>query len=68
MTDLVFRQLTIFGHWTFSIAGQIECTRYVAERKIDIDAIFTHRWHLDQAEEAYRLADAQVAGKGVFLM
>jgi threonine dehydrogenase-like Zn-dependent dehydrogenase len=67
MTDLVFRQLTIFGHWTFSIAGQQECTRYIAERGIDVDRIFTHRWNLDQADEAYRLADAQVAGKGVFL-
>jgi D-arabinose 1-dehydrogenase-like Zn-dependent alcohol dehydrogenase len=66
MTDLVFRQLTVFGHWTFSVAGQQECARYVAERKIDVDSIFTHHWTLDQADEAYRLADAQVAGKGVF--
>jgi len=68
MTDLVFRQLTVFGHWTFSIAGQQECARYVAERKIDVDRVFTHRWKLEQAAEAYRLADAQVAGKGVFLL
>ena len=68
MADLVFRQLTIFGHWTFNVAGQQDCTRYVAERGIDVDAIFTHRWKLEQAEEAYRLADRQVAGKGVFLL
>jgi threonine dehydrogenase-like Zn-dependent dehydrogenase len=30
--------------------------------------LFTHRWKLDQAEEAYRLFDQQTSGKGVFLM
>ena len=30
--------------------------------------LFTHRWKLDQAEEAYKLFDTQTTGKGVFLM
>jgi threonine dehydrogenase-like Zn-dependent dehydrogenase len=38
------------------------------ERKIDVDALFTHRWKLEQAEEAYKLFDHQSDGKGVFLM
>ncbi len=67
MADLVFRQLTIFGHWTFNVAGQQDCARYIAERGIDVDAIFTDRWKLEQAREAYELADRQVAGKGVFV-
>jgi threonine dehydrogenase-like Zn-dependent dehydrogenase len=66
--DLTHRQQTIYGVWTFSIAGQMECARFVAERGIDVDRVFTHTWHLDQAEEAYRLTDAQGAGKGVFLL
>jgi len=37
----------------------------VADRKIDVDHLFTHRWKLDQAEEAYRLFDTQTSGKGV---
>jgi threonine dehydrogenase-like Zn-dependent dehydrogenase len=32
------------------------------------EKLFTHRWKLDQAEEAYRLFDTQTTGKGVFLM
>jgi len=28
--------------------------------------VFTHRWTLEQAREAYELFDAQSAGKGVF--
>ena len=64
--DMLRRQLTIIGSWTFSSVGQSECANYVAERGIDLERIFTHRYTLDQAEEAYRLFDRQTTGKGVF--
>jgi threonine dehydrogenase-like Zn-dependent dehydrogenase len=64
--DLLRKQLTIIGSWTFSTVGQAECAQFVADRGIDVDRLFTHRWTLDQAEEAYRLFDRQTAGKGVF--
>jgi len=54
--------------WTFSWQGQADCARFVVERKVDVEKLFTHRWKLDQAEEAYRLFDTQTTGKGVFLM
>ncbi|MGE0876882.1 MAG: zinc-binding dehydrogenase [Burkholderiales bacterium] len=63
--DLLRRQVTLIGSWTFSTVGQAECARFVADRGIDVDRLFTHRWKLAQAEEAYRLFDAQSAGKGV---
>jgi threonine dehydrogenase-like Zn-dependent dehydrogenase len=66
--DLLRRQVTLIGSWTFSTVGQAECARFVADRGIDVDRLFTHRWTLDQAEEAYRLFDRQTTGKGVFLM
>ena len=47
---------------------QAECARFVADRKIAVDRLFTHRWQLARAEEAYRLFDTQTSGKGVFLM
>ena len=62
------RQVTVVGSWTFSKNGQAECARFVAERGIDVDALFTHEFSLDQAEEAYTLFDTQTTGKGVFLM
>ena len=65
--DLLRRQVTLIGSWTFSTVGQAECARYVADRGVNVDALFTHRWRLDQAEEAYRLFDTQSAGKGVIL-
>ena len=62
------KQLTIVGSWTFSTSIQADCARFVADRKIDVDHLFTHRWRLDQAEEAYRMFDRQTEGKGVFSM
>jgi threonine dehydrogenase-like Zn-dependent dehydrogenase len=66
--DMIRRQVTIMGSWTFSTAGQAECARFVAERKIDLDQLFTDHWRLDQAVEAYQHFDKQASGKGVFLM
>ena len=65
--DLLRRQVTLMGSWTFSTVGQADCARYIADRKIVIDRLFTHRWRLDQAKEAYQLFDTQTSGKGVIL-
>jgi threonine dehydrogenase-like Zn-dependent dehydrogenase len=66
--DMLRKQLTIVASWTFSSIGQEECARFVADRGIDVEGLFTHRWKLDQADEAYKLFDTQTTGKGVFLM
>ncbi len=66
--DMLRKQLTIIGSWTFSSVIQAECARFVADRKIDVEHLFTHRWRLDEADEAYRVFDRQTSGKGVFLM
>ena len=66
--DMLRRQVTIIGSWTFSTVGQAECARFIADNKVDVDRLFTHTWRLEQAEEAYRLFDQQTSGKGVFSM
>ena len=66
--DLLRRQLTVIGSWTFSTIGQAECARFVIERGVNVDALFTDHWRLDQAAEAYQSFDKQNGGKGVFLM
>jgi threonine dehydrogenase-like Zn-dependent dehydrogenase len=65
--DMLRKQLTLIGSWTFSAMGQLECARFVADNKIDLDAIFSHRWSLDQADQAYRVFDTQSTGKGVIV-
>jgi 2-desacetyl-2-hydroxyethyl bacteriochlorophyllide A dehydrogenase len=65
--DLLRRQVTLIGSWTFSTVGQGACAEYCADRGIDLDRLFTHRWTLDQAVEAYTLFDRQSDGKGVIV-
>jgi threonine dehydrogenase-like Zn-dependent dehydrogenase len=66
--QLLRRQLTLVASWTFSNVIQADCARFSVEREIDVDKLFTHQWTLEQADEAYKLFDKQVDGKGVFLM
>ena len=61
------RQITVFGSWTFSNVGQGECARFIADRNIAADRIFTDRWRLEQGADAYRKVDEQKGGKGVFV-
>lgn len=68
LSEIVTRQITIIGTWTFSNVGQAHCARFVAQRNIPVDEVFTHRWKLEQGNEAYRLFDQQNEGKGVFVM
>jgi threonine dehydrogenase-like Zn-dependent dehydrogenase len=68
VSDLLMRQISIIASWTFSNVGQAECARFVTERRIPVDMVFTHRWTLEQGDEAYRLFDKQSDGKGVFVM
>lgn len=66
--DLLRRQITLVGSWTFSKNGQADCAEFISDRKIPVEKLFSDRWKLDEAEEAYRLFDTQTTGKGVFLM
>ncbi len=63
--DLLRKQLTLIGSWTFSAMGMGECARFIADNRIALEKIFTHRWKLDQVDEAYKVFDAQSSGKGV---
>src|SRR5688572_3238240 len=65
--DMLRKQLTLIGSWTFSAMGQLECARFAVDNGIDVDELFSHRWDLEQADEAYRVFDRQSTGKGVIV-
>lgn len=65
--DIIHKQLTILGSWTFSSVGQAECARFIVDHGIDLQRLLTHRFRLEEAADAYRLFDTQTTGKGVFL-
>ena len=66
--DLLRRQVTLIGSWTFSAMGMRECAEFIAKQRIPLERIFSHRWRLEQADAAYRTFDTQATGKGVFLL
>jgi len=65
--DMLRKQLTLLGSWTFNKTGQADCARFVADRKVDVDSLFTHSWSLSEAVAAYELFDTQTTGKGVLI-
>lgn len=67
LTDHLYKQITCLPSWTLSVPALEDCARFVIQRGIDVDALFTQRWSLPEAAEAYALAKEQTAGKGVFI-
>lgn len=65
--DIIHKQLTIYGSWTFSSVGQAECAQFIVDRGLPLAKLLTHRFSLDEAEAAYQLFDTQTTGKGVFV-
>jgi threonine dehydrogenase-like Zn-dependent dehydrogenase len=66
--DVIHRQLTMLGCWTFNPLLMAECARFAVDRQVPLGRVFTHRFSLDQAERAYQLVEARAIGKGVFVL
>lgn len=67
MTAALSRQITATTSWTLSLQAMENLASFVLERKVDIDALFTHSWKLEDGAKAYQWFDAQSGGKGVFV-
>ncbi|MCH6470746.1 zinc-binding dehydrogenase [Sinomonas terrae] len=67
LSDHLYRQITAMTSWTMSVPAMEECARFVVERGVDVDAIFTDRWSIDQALKAYEVFDRQTSGKAAFV-
>src|SRR5262249_34366808 len=52
--DIIHRHLTLYGSWTFPTVGLAECARFVVDRRVPLGRLITHRFRLDQADEAFR--------------
>lgn len=60
---LIHPQITLFGSWVTSLAHMEELTERLSRWNLHPEATVTHRFSLDQAGEAYRVADAGQSGK-----
>ncbi len=66
MTWLVRRELKIQGAYDAQPANFPQSIDLIAKGIIDVDTVLTHRFSLDEAEKAFRVAIDKTGGKVVF--
>ena len=64
--QMLRKQLTIIGSWTFSTTIQADCARFVADNKIDVEHLFTDRWQLTRPRRPTSCSTARPAAKACF--
>jgi threonine dehydrogenase-like Zn-dependent dehydrogenase len=65
--QIIHKQLTIYGSWTFSTVGMEECARFVVDREVPLGELVTDTFTLEQAPEAFGRFAAGQTGKCVFV-
>lgn len=61
--QLLHRAVTVIGSWVTSTVRMAELLRLMDRHDLHLDVVVTDRFGLDQAAEAYRVADTGRAGK-----
>ena len=64
--QIIHKQLTIYGSWTFSRNGLEEVARFVVEKKSPMEKLITHTFDIGEAKKAYELFIGGTTGKVVF--
>jgi threonine dehydrogenase-like Zn-dependent dehydrogenase len=65
--DVIHKQLTMYGSWTFSTVLLAECAQFAVDRRLPLRNVFTESFTLDQADAAFRKFSSRGMGKGVFV-
>ena len=60
---LIHKQISLHGSWVTSLRHMAELLERLVRWDLHPERIVTHRFRLDQAGEAYRVADGGAAGK-----
>ncbi|WP_449355175.1 zinc-dependent alcohol dehydrogenase family protein [Virgibacillus natechei] len=65
--QIIHKQLTLIGSWVYSLSDLMELIEFVSkEEDLPLEDLITHRFTLDEAEEAMKIADSGKCGKVVF--
>jgi threonine dehydrogenase-like Zn-dependent dehydrogenase len=62
---LIHKQITLFGSWVTSLKHLSDCVERLSRWGVRPETTVTHRFSLDQAAEAYQVADEGKSGKVV---
>ena len=60
---LIHKQISLHGSWVTSLRHMADLLEHLVRWDLHPERIVTHRFGLDQADEAYRIADGGAAGK-----
>ena len=66
--QIIHKQLTILGSWTFSQAGLSEVANFVIQRQSPMDKLITHTFQLKEAQKAYDTFISGETGKVILTM
>ena len=64
---LIHKQITLFGSWVTSLGHMTELTERLSRWNLHPEMIVTHRFKLDEAEQAYKVAAEGHCGKVVIV-
>jgi threonine dehydrogenase-like Zn-dependent dehydrogenase len=64
---VIHNQITIYGSWVTSLGHMEDLVDHLVEWKLHPEIIVSHRFSLDQAADAYRVADQGQSGKVVIV-
>jgi threonine dehydrogenase-like Zn-dependent dehydrogenase len=67
LTQIIGQQQTLLGSQIFDIAEFPRILGSVLRNRVDLERVVTHRYSLDDAQQAFRVADGAAAGKVVFV-
>ncbi len=65
---IIHNQITIFGSWVTSVGHMEDLVEKLVGWQVKPSVTITHRFSLDQAEEAYRVMDEGQSGKVCIVM
>ena len=65
---LIHKQITLYGSWVTSLRHMEELLEHLVRWQLHPETIVTHRFRLDQADQAYQIADQGAAGKVCIVM
>jgi threonine dehydrogenase-like Zn-dependent dehydrogenase len=65
---IIHNQITIYGSWVTSLGRMEELAEQLVRWELRPEQVVTHRFALDDAAEAYRIADEAQGGKVAFVM
>lgn len=66
VSPIIAKQLTIYGSFVIPIWMVPQMAAFISDHKLDFSKMVTHRFSIEEADEAFKLFDSGECGKVVF--